>query len=73
MKKIGFLGWICQLIVILWALNSGVIAILQKDPLGKVLTLVHLGADVYRIVTIVVGAAALFLLVDLIFARKKKV
>ena len=72
MKKIGFLGWICQLIVILWASNSGVVAILQKDPLGKVLTMVLLGADAYRIVTIVVAAAALFLLVDLIFARKKK-
>jgi len=34
--------------------------------------MVHLGADAYRIVTIVVAAAALFLLVDLIFARKKK-
>jgi len=35
MKKIGFLGWICQLIVILWAINSGVVAILQKDPWAK--------------------------------------
>jgi uncharacterized membrane protein YuzA (DUF378 family) len=72
MKKIGFLGWICQLIVILWALNAGVIGIFKSDALAKVLSLLHITGDIGRIIYIVVGVAGAFLLVDLIFAPKKK-
>jgi len=71
MKKIGLLGWICQLIVILWAIIGGVAEVFKFNLLAKVFELLHLGGDIYRIVLIVVGAAGVFLLVDLILAKRK--
>jgi uncharacterized protein len=67
MKKIGFLGWLCQLIVIVAAIDWGVLGIFKIDLLGKL----PIGADILRIVFIVVGVAGAYLLFDLIFAPKK--
>jgi uncharacterized membrane protein YuzA (DUF378 family) len=72
MKKIGLLGWICQLIVIAWAIIGGVAEVFKFNVLAKVFEILHLGGDVYRIIMIVVGAAGVFLLLDLILAPKKK-
>jgi uncharacterized membrane protein YuzA (DUF378 family) len=72
MKKIGLLGWICQLIVIIWAIIGGVEVIFKYNVLAKLFELLHLGGDIYRIIVIVVGAAGVFLLLDLIFAKTKK-
>ncbi|MGD0781337.1 MAG: hypothetical protein ABSA30_00605 [Candidatus Aminicenantales bacterium] len=72
MKKIGILGWICQWIVILWAIIGGVAEVFKFNVLSKVVELLHLGGGIYRIVMIVVGAAGVFLLFDLILAPKKK-
>ena len=57
MKKIGILGWICQLIVILWAIIGGVAEVFKFNVLAKVFEKLHLAGDIYRIVMIVVGVA----------------
>jgi uncharacterized membrane protein YuzA (DUF378 family) len=67
MKKIGMLGWICQLIVIVAAIDWGLIGLFRLDLLSKL----SLGADIMRIVFIVVGVAGAYLLVDLVLAKKK--
>ena len=72
MKKIGLLGWICQLIVIAWAIDWGIMGIFKIDLLGKALSLLPASGDIGRIVMIVVGVAGAYLLLDLIFAPKKK-
>ncbi len=72
MKKIGILGWICQLIVILWAIIGGVAEVFKFNVLAKVFEKLHLAGDIYRIVMIVVGVAGVYLLLDLILAPKKK-
>ncbi len=68
MKKIGFLGWICQLIVIVAAIDWGLIGIFKIDLVTKLLGV----GDIVRIVFIVVGVAGAYLLLDLIFAKTKK-
>ena len=68
MKKIGLLGWICQLIVIIAGINLGLIGLFKFDLVAKIFG----GWDIVRIVYIVVGAAAVFLLLDFILAKKKK-
>ena len=72
MKKIGLLGWICQLIVIIWAIIGGVEVIFKYNVLAKLFEQLHLGGDIYRIIVIVVGVAGAYLLLDLILAPKKK-
>jgi uncharacterized protein len=67
MKKIGLLGWICQLIVIIAAIDWGLIALFKFDLVTKIFG----GGDIVRIVYIVVGAAGVFLLVDLIIAKTR--
>jgi hypothetical protein len=67
MKKIGLLGWICQLIVIIAGIDWGLIAIFKFDLVTKIFGV----GDVVRIVYIVVGAAAVYLLIDLIVAKTK--
>jgi uncharacterized membrane protein YuzA (DUF378 family) len=69
MKKIGFLGWICQLIVVIAGIDWGLIGIFKLDLVTKFLGV----GDIVRIVYIIVGAAAVYLLLDLIFAKTKKV
>jgi hypothetical protein len=68
MKKIGFLGWICQLIVVIAGIDWGLIGLFKFDLVTKIFGV----GDIVRIVYIVVGAAAVFLLLDLIFAQTKK-
>lgn len=67
MKKIGILGWICQLIVIVAGINWGLIALFKFDLVTKIFGV----GDIVRIVYIVVGAAAAFLLIDLIVAKTR--
>jgi uncharacterized membrane protein YuzA (DUF378 family) len=68
MKKIGFLGWLCQLIVVIAGIDWGLIGIFRFDLVTKVFGV----GDIVRIVYIVVGVAAVYLLLDLIFAKTKK-
>jgi len=68
MKKIGLLGWICQLIVIIAGIDWGLIGVFKFDLVTKIFGV----GDIVRIVFIVVGAAAVYLLIDLIFAKTKK-
>jgi uncharacterized membrane protein YuzA (DUF378 family) len=67
MKKIGLLGWICQLIVIVAGIDWGLIAIFKFDLVTKIFGV----GDIVRIVYIVVGAAAAYLLVDLIVSKSR--
>jgi uncharacterized membrane protein YuzA (DUF378 family) len=67
MKKIGLLGWICQLIVIVAAIDWGLIGIFKFDLLGKL----SLSTDIYRIVMIIVGLAGAYLLIDIIVAKRR--
>lgn len=67
MKKLSLLGWICQLIVIVAAIDWGLIAIFKFDLVTKIFGT----GDITRIVFIVVGAAGVFLLLDLILNKKK--
>ncbi len=68
MKKIGILGWICQLIVVIAGINWGLIGVFKFDLVTKIFGF----GDIVRIVYIVVGVAAVYLLFDLIFAKTKK-
>jgi len=69
MKKIGFLGWICQLIVIVAAIDWGIYGIFKFDLISKIP-----GAmSVFNIIQIVVGVAGAYLLLDIIFAKTKRV
>jgi len=67
MKKIGLLGWICQLIVIIAGIDWGLVGIFKFDLVSKIPG----GGDIVRIVYIVVGVAAAYLLLDLIFAKRR--
>ena len=68
MKKIGFLGWICQLIVVIAGINWGLIGVFKFDLVTKIFGY----GNIVRIVYIVVGVAAVYLLFDLIVAKTKK-
>jgi len=68
MKKLGLLGWICQLIVIIAGIDWGLVGVFKFDLVTKIF---GYGSAV-RIVYIVVGVAALYLLVDLIMAKTQK-
>lgn len=67
MKKLGFLGWICQLIVIIAGIDWGLIGIFKFDLVTKIFGT----GGIVRIVYIVVGVAAAYLLVDLIAPKNK--
>lgn len=68
MKKIGILGWICQLIVVIAGINWGLIGVFKFDLVTKIFGF----GDIVRIVYIVVGVAAVYLLFDLLIAKTKK-
>jgi hypothetical protein len=68
MKRIGFLGWICQLIVVVAGINWGLIGVFKFDLVTKIFGF----GEIVRIVYIVVGVAAVYLLLDLIFAKTRK-
>ena len=67
MKKLTLLGWICQLIVIIAAIDWGLVALFKFDLVTKIFGV----GDITRIVYIVVGAAGVFLLLDLIVNKKR--
>jgi len=67
MKKLSLLGWICQLIVIVAAIDWGLIALFKFDLVTKIFGV----GDITRIVYIVVGAAGVFLLLDLIINKRR--
>jgi uncharacterized membrane protein YuzA (DUF378 family) len=67
MKKIGLLGWICQLIVIVAAIDWGLIGAFKLDLLSKIPG----ATNVFNIIQIVVGVAGAYLLLDLIFAKRR--
>jgi uncharacterized membrane protein YuzA (DUF378 family) len=67
-KRIGFLGWICQLIVVVAGIDWGLIGLFKLDLVTKIFGI----GNIVRIVYIVVGLAAVYLLLDLIIAKTKK-
>jgi uncharacterized membrane protein YuzA (DUF378 family) len=68
MKKLGILGWICQLLVLIGALNWGLIGIFRWDLVYKIFG----AGTVARVVYIVIGAAAVLLILDLLFGLESK-
>jgi uncharacterized membrane protein YuzA (DUF378 family) len=68
MKRLSLLGWVCQLIVIVAAIDWGLIALFKFDLVSKIFGM----GDIVRIVYIVVGAAGVFLLVDLITGNTRR-
>ena len=67
MKKIGLLGWICQLIVIAWAIDWGIYGIFKLDLISKIPG----ATGVLTIIQIVVGVAGAYLLLDLIVSKTR--
>jgi uncharacterized membrane protein YuzA (DUF378 family) len=68
MKRLSLLGWICQLIIIVAGIDWGLIALFKIDLVTKIFGT----GSITRIVYIVVGAAAVFVLLDLIIGKPKK-
>ncbi|MDD8027308.1 MAG: DUF378 domain-containing protein [Acidobacteriota bacterium] len=68
MKKLSLLGWICQIIVVVAGIDWGLIALFKFDLVTKIFGT----GDIVRIVYIVVGAAAIILLIDLLTGKTKK-
>jgi uncharacterized membrane protein YuzA (DUF378 family) len=68
MKKIGLLGWICQILVLIGGLNWGLIGAFRFDLVSKIF---GVGA-ISRIVFIVVGLAALYLIYELLVPKSEK-
>jgi uncharacterized membrane protein YuzA (DUF378 family) len=68
MKKMGVLGWICQILVLIGALNWGLVGAFRFDLVYRIF-----GAGIVsRIVYIVVGVAAIFLIIDLFMPKSEK-
>jgi uncharacterized membrane protein YuzA (DUF378 family) len=68
MKKMGLLGLICQILVLIGALNWGLVGAFRFDLVYKIF-----GAGIVsRIVYIVVGIAAVYLIVDLFMPKTEK-
>jgi uncharacterized membrane protein YuzA (DUF378 family) len=68
MKKMGLLGLICQILVLIGALNWGLVGAFRFDLVYKIF-----GAGIVsRIVYIVVGIAAVYLIVDLFMPKSEK-
>jgi len=67
MKKLGFVGWICQILVLVGALNWGLVGALKFDLVAKIFGY----GTVARVVYIVIGVAAIYLIIDLLTPKKK--
>jgi uncharacterized protein len=67
MKKIPLLDTVCQWIVIVAAIDWGLIALFKFDLISKIFGF----GDITRIIYIVVGAAGVYLLLGLVLAKKK--
>ena len=68
MKKMGLWGWICQILVIIGALNWGLVGAFRFDLVYKIFG----AGTVSRIVYIIVGLAALYLIYDLLMPKSEK-
>jgi len=69
MKKLSLLGWICQILVLIGALNWGLIGALKFDLVAKIFGY----GTVTRVIYIIVGLAAVYLIIDLLTPKKKVV
>ena len=69
MKKLSLLGWICQILVLIGALNWGLVGALKIDLVAKIFGY----GTVTRIIYIIVGLAAVYLIIDLLTPKKKVV
>jgi len=68
MKKMGLLGWICQILVIIGALNWGLVGAFRFDLIYKIFG----AGTVSRIAYIIVGLAALYLIYELLVPKSEK-
>jgi len=68
MKKMGLLGWICQILVIIGALNWGLVGAFRFDLIYKIFG----AGTVSRIVYIIVGLAAIYLIYELLVPKSEK-
>lgn len=68
MRKINFLDWLALLLVIVGAVNWGIMGILQKD---LIMGIIGLGWTISRIIYIVVGVAGLWTLLFVLPKTKR--
>ena len=68
MKKVNCLDWLALLLVIIGAINWGIMGILQKD---LIIGIIGLGWSISRIIYIVFGVAGIWTLF-FIFPKVKK-
>jgi len=68
MKKMGLLGWICQILVIIGALNWGLVGAFRFDLIYKIFG----AGTVSRIVYVIVGLAAIYLIYELLVPKSEK-
>lgn len=69
MKKMGTIGWIALVLVIVGALNWGLVGILQFNLVDALLGSVEI---LPRIVYAVVGIAALYMIIAALMEKPKK-
>jgi uncharacterized membrane protein YuzA (DUF378 family) len=68
MKRLSLLGWICEIIVVVAGLDWGLVALFKFDLVNKIFG----SGDIVRIVHIVVGVAAVVLLIDLVTGKTRR-
>ena len=68
MKNLGFLGWISLILVLIGGLHWGLIGGFRLDVVTKFIGY----GTISRVIYVVVGLAALYLLIDLLFGKNKK-
>ena len=68
MKKMSLLGWICQILVIIGALNWGLVGAFRFDLIYKIFG----AGTVSRIVYVIVGLAAIYLIYELLVPKSEK-
>ena len=68
MKKMGLLGWICQILVLIGAINWGLVGAFRFDLVYKIFG----AGTVSRIVYIIVGLAAIYLIYELLVPKSEK-
>lgn len=68
MKKMSLLGWICQILVLIGAIDWGLIGAFRFDLVYKIFG----AGTVSRIVYVIVGLAALYLIYELLVPKSEK-
>ena len=68
MKKLSLLGWICQILVLIGAINWGLVGAFRFDLIYKIFG----AGTVSRIVYVIVGLAALYLIYELLMPKSEK-